>query len=180
MFQLLLFFRCRVHFECILLLLSLLNCINLIFQPVPLKQLTEGLKATKTSENNEILKLFSNVICIDTPKVNNQKLFSKYPSDLYLNISNSEGFLLMLKWCFHDVLFHVFSFLPFWFFRNFSESKIGTIICLWEIYDFVMLWRLWRAERGPFFAAFLEDKLVKAKRGDGIMFADFTMWQVSL
>ncbi|KAL6350849.1 hypothetical protein AAG906_031435 [Vitis piasezkii] len=36
--------------------------------PVPLKQLTEGLKATKTSENNEILKLFSNVICIDTPK----------------------------------------------------------------------------------------------------------------
>lgn len=51
-------------------IISLLICVNLIFQPVPLKQLTEGLKAAKTSEKNEILKLFSNVICIDTPKVN--------------------------------------------------------------------------------------------------------------
>ena len=53
----------------VLSLLSLLICVNLIFQPLPLKQLTEGLKATRTSENNELLKLFSNVICIDTPKV---------------------------------------------------------------------------------------------------------------
>ncbi|RVW45470.1 ATPase family AAA domain-containing protein 1-A [Vitis vinifera] len=65
-------------------------------KPVPLKQLTEGLKATKTSENNEILKLFSNVICIDTPKA--------------------------LK-----------------------------------------------SRKRSFLAAFLEDKLVKAKRGDGII-----------
>ncbi|KAF8411564.1 hypothetical protein HHK36_004119 [Tetracentron sinense] len=38
--------------------------------PLPLKQLTEGLKATKRSQDNEIYKLFTNVLCIHPPKVN--------------------------------------------------------------------------------------------------------------
>ncbi|KAG6708019.1 peroxisomal ATPase pex6-like [Carya illinoinensis] len=36
--------------------------------PLPLKHLTEGLKATKRSDNNEIYKLFENVLCIYPPK----------------------------------------------------------------------------------------------------------------
>ncbi|XP_058096599.1 uncharacterized protein LOC131242160 isoform X2 [Magnolia sinica] len=36
--------------------------------PVPLKQLTEGLKATRTSKDNELYKLFTNVLCIHPPK----------------------------------------------------------------------------------------------------------------
>ncbi|KAL3824833.1 hypothetical protein ACJIZ3_020862 [Penstemon smallii] len=36
--------------------------------PLPLKRLTEGLKATKRSDNDEIYKLFSNVISVNTPK----------------------------------------------------------------------------------------------------------------
>ncbi|XP_011621877.1 uncharacterized protein LOC18422392 isoform X1 [Amborella trichopoda] len=36
--------------------------------PVPLKRLTEGLKATKTSKNDDIYKLFMNVINIQSPK----------------------------------------------------------------------------------------------------------------
>lgn len=36
--------------------------------PIPLKHLTEGLKATKRSDNNEIYKLFNNVLCICPPK----------------------------------------------------------------------------------------------------------------
>ncbi|KAF3947216.1 hypothetical protein CMV_026620, partial [Castanea mollissima] len=38
--------------------------------PLPLKRLTEGLKATKRSGDNEIYKLFNNVLCIYPPKVN--------------------------------------------------------------------------------------------------------------
>ncbi|KAM3705717.1 hypothetical protein ACJW30_03G102800 [Castanea mollissima] len=36
--------------------------------PLPLKRLTEGLKATKRSGDNEIYKLFNNVLCIYPPK----------------------------------------------------------------------------------------------------------------
>ncbi|GLT69527.1 hypothetical protein SLA2020_416720 [Shorea laevis] len=36
--------------------------------PLPLKHLTEGLKATKRSDDNEIYKLFNNVLCIHPPK----------------------------------------------------------------------------------------------------------------
>nr|XP_011463449.1 PREDICTED: uncharacterized protein LOC101293086 isoform X2 [Fragaria vesca subsp. vesca] len=36
--------------------------------PVSLKRLTEGLKATKRSDDDEIYKLFSNVFCIQPPK----------------------------------------------------------------------------------------------------------------
>ncbi|XVE92899.1 hypothetical protein REPUB_Repub01dG0143300 [Reevesia pubescens] len=36
--------------------------------PLPLKRLTEGLKATKRSADDEIYKLFSNVLCIHPPK----------------------------------------------------------------------------------------------------------------
>ncbi|XP_050275881.1 uncharacterized protein LOC126717928 isoform X1 [Quercus robur] len=36
--------------------------------PLPLKRLTEGLKATKRSGDNEIYKLFTNVLCIYPPK----------------------------------------------------------------------------------------------------------------
>lgn len=36
--------------------------------PLPLKRLTEGLKATKRSGDNEIFKLFNNVLCIYPPK----------------------------------------------------------------------------------------------------------------
>ncbi|XP_065633563.1 outer mitochondrial transmembrane helix translocase, partial [Quercus suber] len=38
------------------------------FQPLPLKRLTEGLKATKRSGDDEIYKLFNNVLCIYPPK----------------------------------------------------------------------------------------------------------------
>lgn len=40
-----------------------------ILQPLPLKRLTEGLKATKRSTDDEIYKLFTNVLCIHPPKV---------------------------------------------------------------------------------------------------------------
>lgn len=40
-----------------------------IFQPLSLKRLTEGLKATKKSEDSEIYKLFTNVLCLHPPKV---------------------------------------------------------------------------------------------------------------
>lgn len=36
--------------------------------PLPLKRLTEGLKATKRSTDDEIYKLFTNVLCIHPPK----------------------------------------------------------------------------------------------------------------
>uniref|UniRef100_A0A2P2LCR6 Uncharacterized protein LOC8286329 isoform X2 n=1 Tax=Rhizophora mucronata TaxID=61149 RepID=A0A2P2LCR6_RHIMU len=36
--------------------------------PLSLKQLTEGLRATKTSDDNDIHKLFTNVMCINPPK----------------------------------------------------------------------------------------------------------------
>ncbi|KAK6925400.1 ATPase, AAA-type, core [Dillenia turbinata] len=36
--------------------------------PLPLKQLTEGLKATKRSQHNDIYRLFNNVLCIHPPK----------------------------------------------------------------------------------------------------------------
>ncbi|OMP05199.1 hypothetical protein COLO4_08994 [Corchorus olitorius] len=36
--------------------------------PLPLKRLTEGLKATKRSDDDEIYKLFTNVLCIHPPK----------------------------------------------------------------------------------------------------------------
>ncbi|KAL5980996.1 hypothetical protein ACLOJK_028916 [Asimina triloba] len=36
--------------------------------PLPLKQLTEGLKATKTSKDSDLYKLFTNVLCILPPK----------------------------------------------------------------------------------------------------------------
>lgn len=36
--------------------------------PLPLKRLTEGLKVTKRSADDEIHKLFTNVLCIHTPK----------------------------------------------------------------------------------------------------------------
>ncbi|XWS63318.1 hypothetical protein CRYUN_Cryun06bG0084900 [Craigia yunnanensis] len=36
--------------------------------PLPLKRLTEGLKATKRSADDEIYKLFTNVLCIHSPK----------------------------------------------------------------------------------------------------------------
>ncbi|XP_059656435.1 uncharacterized protein LOC132303264 isoform X2 [Cornus florida] len=36
--------------------------------PLPLRRLTDGLRATKRSEDNEIDKLFNNVICIHPPK----------------------------------------------------------------------------------------------------------------
>ncbi|KAL5761348.1 hypothetical protein ACOSP7_017612 [Xanthoceras sorbifolium] len=36
--------------------------------PLPLKRLTEGLKGTKRSDDNEIYKLFTNVLCIYPPK----------------------------------------------------------------------------------------------------------------
>lgn len=41
----------------------------LILQPLPLKQLTEGLKTTKRSDDDDIYKLFSNVMNIYPPKV---------------------------------------------------------------------------------------------------------------
>lgn len=40
-----------------------------IWQPLPLRRLTEGLKATKRSDDTDIYKLFSNVMCIHPPKV---------------------------------------------------------------------------------------------------------------
>lgn len=43
---------------------------SIFYQPLPLKQLTEGLKATKTSNDNEIYKLFANVVTIYPPQVN--------------------------------------------------------------------------------------------------------------
>lgn len=36
--------------------------------PLSLKRLTEGLKSTKKSEDNEIFKLFTNILCIHPPK----------------------------------------------------------------------------------------------------------------
>ncbi|XP_077224065.1 uncharacterized protein LOC143857511 isoform X2 [Tasmannia lanceolata] len=36
--------------------------------PLSLRRFTEGLKATKTSKNNELYKLFTNVLCIHPPK----------------------------------------------------------------------------------------------------------------
>ncbi|XP_038898050.1 uncharacterized protein LOC120085874 isoform X2 [Benincasa hispida] len=36
--------------------------------PLSLKRLTEGLKATKRSEDNEIYKLFTNILCLHPPK----------------------------------------------------------------------------------------------------------------
>ncbi|GAB2285023.1 hypothetical protein Dimus_019479 [Dionaea muscipula] len=36
--------------------------------PLPLRRLTEGLKASRKSEENEIFKLFMNVICVHPPK----------------------------------------------------------------------------------------------------------------
>lgn len=38
-------------------------------QPLPLKRLTEGLKAAKTPKDNDLYKLFTNVLCIHPPKV---------------------------------------------------------------------------------------------------------------
>lgn len=40
-----------------------------VLQPLPLKRLTEGLKGTKRSADDEIYKLFTNVLCIHPPKV---------------------------------------------------------------------------------------------------------------
>ncbi|KAG6713643.1 hypothetical protein I3842_05G163600 [Carya illinoinensis] len=46
--------------------------------PLPLKHLSEGLKATKRSDKNEIYKLFNNVFCIYPPKEeDNLRTFNK-------------------------------------------------------------------------------------------------------
>ncbi|MFS7948324.1 hypothetical protein Hanom_Chr06g00558621 [Helianthus anomalus] len=36
--------------------------------PLSLKRLTEGLKPTRSSEDNEIYKIFTNVMCLHPPK----------------------------------------------------------------------------------------------------------------
>ncbi|KAB1206106.1 ATPase family AAA domain-containing protein 1-A [Morella rubra] len=46
----------------------MLGILIIYCEPIPLKHLTEGLKATKRSDNNEIYKLFNNVLCICPPK----------------------------------------------------------------------------------------------------------------
>lgn len=40
-----------------------------LFQPLPLKKLTEGLKAAKQSDDDEMYKLFTNVMRLHPPKV---------------------------------------------------------------------------------------------------------------
>lgn len=59
--------------SCFLYVMSLCHCFY--FQPVSLKRLIEGLKATKRSDDDEIYKLFSNVFCIQPPKVNVEMLY---------------------------------------------------------------------------------------------------------
>lgn len=50
--------------------LCIFSRFSFYFQPLSLKRLTEGLKATKRSDDTEIYKLFTNVLCIHPPKVN--------------------------------------------------------------------------------------------------------------
>lgn len=40
-----------------------------LFQPLPLKKLTEGLKAAKQSDDDKMYKLFTNVMRLHPPKV---------------------------------------------------------------------------------------------------------------
>ncbi|XXG61333.1 hypothetical protein AAC387_Pa04g3020 [Persea americana] len=50
--------------------------------PLPLKRLTEGLKATKTPKDNDLYKLFTNVLCIHPPKEEELlRIFNKQVED---------------------------------------------------------------------------------------------------
>lgn len=91
-----------------------------IFQPLPLRRLTEGLKGTKKSDDTEIFKLFTNVFSIYPPKVSIQSCYLK----LFQNrcIMRDKSFKIIslgkVSSCLCYVYYYLFCccllFLPYW------------------------------------------------------------------
>lgn len=64
-------------------------------QPLHLKRLTEGLKVTKRSTDDDIDRLFTNVVCIHPPKV-----ISSEKKKLKINLNYPNVFVFVLIFCY--------------------------------------------------------------------------------
>lgn len=81
-------------------LCNLLTLVACILQPLPLKRLTEGLKVTKRSDDDELYKLFTNVLCIHPPKVISLAKGKKLKNMLsYQNVSVSLSLFKSVATC---------------------------------------------------------------------------------
>lgn len=128
-----------------------------IFQPLPLRRLTEGLKGTKKSDDTEIFKLFSNVFSIYPPKVSIQSCYLKLFQIAVLCLINKSFKIISLGkitsrryYCYYYYFFCCcLLFLPYWLGCSHLNSSLQSAGGSYYSFSWILAiisWIQWRIQ----------------------------------